>query len=92
MTELILELYQNFILSKLWVAAPIGSDIAFSANAFASKEIKYELNFKRFTRFLLTVHWILLHLLAGPKTVLLIVLIGFLFGIGPWRTLGKLVL
>merc|ERR1719415_20698 len=27
--------YQNFILSKLWVAAPIGSDIAFSAKALA---------------------------------------------------------
>ena len=42
MTGAILERYQNFILSKLWVAAPIGSDIAFSANALASKEIKYK--------------------------------------------------
>ena len=82
--------YQNFILSKLWVAAPIGSDIAFSAKALASKKTKY--SWKISKQILLTVHRILLHFLAGPKTVLLIVRFGFLFSIRPWRTLGKLVL
>ena len=67
MTELILELYQNFILSKLWVAAPIGSDIAFSANAFASKEIKYEFNFKRFLDFYLRSIGSCSTFLLGPK-------------------------
>ena len=83
--------YQNFILSKLCVAAPMGSDIAFSANALASEENSLLIN--NFLHFLLlTVHGVLLNFLTRSESVFLILRFRFLLCVRPRRTFGEVVL
>ena len=70
----------------------MGSDIAFSARALASENIISLMKINDVSVSTLTLHRVLLDLLAGPEAILLVLALALLLGVRPGRGLGQLVL